>query len=210
GSGQREDMSTFSFHPVKTIAMGEGGAITLNDTELANKMRLLRSHAMEHDPARGSWFYEMGELGYNYRATDIQCALGLSQLKKLERFVEKRKKLAKLYDEFLEPLAPHILPPSRVGGQDPALHLYAARFDFEKIGKSRDDVMLALKEKSIGTQVHYIPVHSQPYYQKLYGKQSLPGAAEYYQKTLSLPLFPLMEEDDVRYVVQAVSEVCGL
>lgn len=210
GSCEKEDMATFSFHPVKTIAMGEGGAITLNDTNLANKMRQLRTHGMAQRPERGVWFYEMPELGYNYRATDIQCALGTSQLKKLDQFVSKRTKLANLYDRLLADYAPKIKPPHRVENQTPAWHLYAARFDFEQIGLSRDEVMKKLKERNIGTQVHYIPVHSQPYYQDLYGDITLEGADTYYSNTLSLPLFPLMEENDVEYVVQSLIDVCSL
>jgi len=183
GSATQEDMSTFSFHPVKTIAMGEGGAITLNDTDVANHMRCLRSHGMMQTPDAGAWAYKMEALGYNYRATDFQCALGISQLKKLERFKSKRQQLVSLYNDLLVDLAPLILPPKQLQGQEPAWHLYAARFDFDKIGKSRDQIMKDLRTKGVGTQVHYIPVHSQPYYTSLYGSQSMPGAEAYYAQS---------------------------
>jgi len=210
GSCGLEDMATFSFHPVKTIAMGEGGAITLNDAELAKKMRLMRSHGMEPTPQNGLWAYEMQELGYNYRVTDIQCALGVSQLKKLDRFIEKRRTLARLYDERLKPLSPVILPPQRIEAQNPAWHLYAVRINFDMLDVSKDQLMKILKEHKIGAQVHYIPVHSQPYYKNRYGEQLLPGAEQYYSQTLSLPLFPAMEESEVEYVVETLETVCAL
>jgi UDP-4-amino-4,6-dideoxy-N-acetyl-beta-L-altrosamine transaminase len=209
GSCQYEDMSTFSFHPVKAIAMGEGGAITTNNPQTAELLRTYRNHGMQPKPAEGPWYYEMEELGYNYRVTDMQCALGVSQLKKLDRFIEKRRALVALYDELLAPLAPKVLPPKRVANCEPGWHLYAPRFDFDKIGMSRGDFMNALKEKGIGSQVHYIPVHTQPYYTKLYGEKNLPGAQKYYEGTLSIPLFPLMNEDDVRRVVAAIEDLAG-
>lgn len=210
GSGRYEDMSIFSFHPVKTITMGEGGAITLNDPEMAARLRRLRSHGMRHLPERGMWFYEMAELGFNYRATDMQCALGLSQIGKLERFMEKRRGLAALYNTLLKDAGPGLLPPVALPAQSPAWHLYAVRLDFNSLGLSRNDVMQALKERGISSQVHYIPVHAQPYYETLYGRQDLPGAEDYYRKTLSLPLYPAMDEEDVRYVACSLREVCGL
>ena len=200
GSCKHEDMSAFSFHPVKTIAMGEGGAITLNDSELAQNLRKIRSHGMNPKPEAGIWAYDMNELGYNYRITDIQCALGISQLKKLDKFIEKRRKLAELYDEILGEFSSAVLPPHRIEDQNPAWHLYALRIDFDALGMSRDSVMRALRDLGVGTQVHYIPVHTQPYYKELYGEQTLNGAEHYYERTLSLPLFPAMEEEDVQRV----------
>lgn len=210
GSATIEDMATFSFHPVKTIAMGEGGAITTSDSAIAQKMRLLRSHAMEQCPDQGMWFHKMQQLGFNYRATDMQCALGISQLSKLENFIAKRRRLARFYDTLLAPYAPKILPPHRVENQEPAWHLYAMRLDFDQLGFSRNELMHALKKRNIGTQVHYIPVHSQPYYQNLYGDIKLPGADTYYQNTLSFPLYPTMEEEDVTYVVDNLIDICNL
>lgn len=205
GSCAYEDMSCFSFHPVKTIATGEGGAITTNNSEMADIMRKLRNHGMERKDALGPWYYEMHELGYNYRITDIQCALGISQLKKLEQFVQKRKKLADHYDKLFQSELPELdITPKKVEHCDPALHLYAIRLPDPRL---KTHIMNSLKEKSIGTQVHYIPVHLQPYYKKLYGELALEGAEAYYHKTLSLPLFPTMKEQDVEYVVQQVKEV---
>lgn len=223
GSCRYEDMATFSFHPVKTIAMGEGGAITLNDVATAERLRTLRSHGMIHRPAQpvlptmgldengapNPWYYEMREIGFNFRESDIHCALGLSQLKKLDGFIARRRALAALYDDLLRPLAPLVRPPQRVADCEPGWHLYAVRIDFSAIGLSRAVVMNALRDRHIGTQVHYMPVHLQPYYRDLYGTIDLPGARHYYEHTLSLPLYPSMTDDDARYVVAALAAVIG-
>lgn len=221
GSGAHTDLSTFSFHPVKTIAMGEGGAITTDDPAKAARMRLLRNHGMEMCPARprlpeqgldaqgkpNPWYREMQELGYNYRAPDILCALGLSQLKKLDRFVLRRRELVALYDSLLHDAGAHILPPQKTNSCDPAWHLYAVRVDFPAIGKPRARVMDDLKAKGVGTQVLYLPVHRQPYYRDRYGALILPGADHYYERTLALPLYPGLHDDEARYVAKCVREV---
>lgn len=205
GSCQIEDLAAFSFHPVKTIAMGEGGAITTNDADMAKRMRRLRHHGMHMTPEKGLWSYEMPELGYNYREPDILCALGVSQLKKLDYFIQTRQKLVALYNENLKDASPFInvpvIPDCQVGW-----HLYAVRIDYKAAGTTRKDFMNTLKEKGVGTQVHYIPVHTQPYYANLYGDQTLPGANAYYEATLSLPLFPAMNETDVSYVCETLLE----
>ena len=200
GGCDYEDMSTFSFHPVKAIAMGEGGAITTNNKDYADAMRSLRSHGMVPNPEKGPWFYEMSQLGYNYRCTDFQCALGLSQLKKLPDFLHYRKLLAERYDSLLGDIAP-------IKIRDHAWHLYSVRIAFDKIGIDRATLMNALRERGIGTQVHYIPVHTQPYYQERYGDIHLPGANQYYARTLSLPLFPDMKEEDVDFVVKNLNDI---
>ncbi|MCB9982997.1 MAG: UDP-4-amino-4,6-dideoxy-N-acetyl-beta-L-altrosamine transaminase [Rhodospirillales bacterium] len=206
GSCQYEDMSTFSFHPAKLTTMGEGGAITLNDAQKADTMRRLRHHGMVHKPENGPWFYEMEALGYNYRVTDIQCALGVSQLGKLKAFHAKRVFLTDLYTELLSGLE-YVQTPQVPDYCVSGWHLYALRIDFERIGLQRAALMEALKKSGIGTQVHYIPVHTQPYYQKLYGQKALEGAQAYYEKTLSLPLFPSMDKDDVRRIVKTLKGV---
>ncbi|MDP7183151.1 MAG: UDP-4-amino-4,6-dideoxy-N-acetyl-beta-L-altrosamine transaminase [Alphaproteobacteria bacterium] len=214
-------METFSFHPVKTIAAGEGGAVTTNDGVLAQQLRRLRNHGMTREPdsfVRGElardgageanpWYYEMAELGLNYRLSDIHCALGLSQLAKLDTFCAARRALAARYDEKLAPLAPLVRPLGRVAGCDPAWHLYVARIDFATLGTERAVLMMLLRAAGIGTQVHYMPLHMQPYYQDRYGELSLPGAEAFYEKTLSLPLFPDMEEAEVDYVVETVGNI---
>lgn len=208
GSCYYEDMSTFSFHPVKNIAMGEGGAITTNDSTHAENMRYLRSHGMVLKADHKPWFYEMPELGFNYRATDIQCALGISQLKKLDRFIAKREELANLYTAKLNRLSDFVQAPQKLNQNiKSGWHLYALRIDFKGLDITRADFMKKLKFHNVGSQVHYIPVSSQPYYEGLYGKAHLEGASHYYESTLSIPLFPTMEHDDVEYVVDVIKKV---
>jgi UDP-4-amino-4,6-dideoxy-N-acetyl-beta-L-altrosamine transaminase len=222
GEARYARMSVFSFHPVKTIAMGEGGAVTTADPAIAHKLRLLRSHGMTRDPRNftqpseafdrdggpNPWYYEMAEPGYNFRASDIACALGASQLGKLDRFVAARRELVARYDNLLGSLGPHIRPIDRVAGCDPAWHLYVVLIDFEALGITRATAMRRLAEKGIGTQVHYLPVNRQPYYRSRYGEINLPGANAYYERCLSLPLFATMTEADVDRVVRALAEVC--
>ena len=207
GACAHEDMATFSFHPVKTIAMGEGGAVTTNNPEWAKKMRTLRTHGMQKTPKIGPWSYDMQQIGFNYRASDIHCALGVSQLKKLGQFVKRRSELAELYTSLLKPLGNVILSPEGGYENKAGWHLYAARIDFETLGLSRGEVMDALLEKGIGSQVHYIPIHTQPYYTDLYGQQTLSGAETYYNHTLSLPLYPDLKDEDVRYVVDTLKQI---
>ncbi|ABK44910.1 DegT/DnrJ/EryC1/StrS aminotransferase [Magnetococcus marinus MC-1] len=220
GACRHSEMTVFSFHPVKTIAMGEGGAITTHNPQLAERLQSYRNHGMSRDPehftqpheardAQGElnpWYYEMTEPGFNYRASDLHCALGLSQLHKLGRFVAARQQLATLYHHKLAALAPILTPIPMVEGADPALHLFAVWIDFEQLGMSRGALMQALKAKGIGTQVHYLPVHRQPYYRRL-GSIDLPGADAYYQGCLSLPFYPSLQEGDLDRVVQALAEL---
>lgn len=221
GDGRYGTLATFSFHPVKTIAVGEGGMITTNDQNLAEHMRVARSHGMIREPqhmrdraaafeADGTpraWYYEMHEFGFNYRLPDVLCALGISQLSKLDRFVARRRQLTRLYDEALKPLAPLVRPVPPVPDCDPALHLYAVLVAFDEIKITRQQLMARLREHGIGTQVHYIPVHRQPYYRGLYGDLDLPGADAYYHRELSLPLFPTMTDGDVERVVDALTGI---
>lgn len=220
--GARSALAAFSTHPVKTITTGEGGLVTTNDAVLAERARRLRNHGMEHDPARWAdpaagrdgdqpapWYYEMAEIGYNYRLTDIGCALGLSQLKKLDRFLKRRADLAARYDRLLAALAPHVTIPARPASGITAWHLYAVQIDFVALRRRRGDVMRALRTTGIGTQVHYIPVHRQPYYRRRYGNLDLPGADAYYARTLSLPLFPAMRDSDIDRVVDALKAALG-
>jgi UDP-4-amino-4,6-dideoxy-N-acetyl-beta-L-altrosamine transaminase len=210
GDTRHSAMATFSFHPVKTIATGEGGMVTTNDPALADRLRILRSHGMVRPPGGEPWWYEMPEPGFNYRLPDILCALGLSQLGKLPRFVARRQALATAYEAALAPLAPTVRLAARPAWSDPALHLMVALVDFEALGRSRLDVVEALRSKGVGTQVHYIPVHRQPYYRNLYGALELPGAEAWYAQCLSLPLYPGMADDDVGTVVAALRECLGL
>lgn len=206
GSGNHEDFACFSFHPVKAFAMGEGGAIVTHNRDAADKMRSLRNHSMQSlNDSDQPWAYEMREMGYNYRATDIQAALGLSQLKKIDRFLAKRRDLAEHYDVHLKDFAPLLRPVEQTGYALSAWHIYCVLIDFEKAGMDRGTFMGKLEANGIGSQVHYMPVCDQPYYRELYGEQNLPGARSYYNQTLTLPLFPALELNDVDRVVDAIS-----
>lgn len=211
GDGNFSRTAMFSMHPVKAIAMGEGGILTTNDAAYAAKLQGLRNHGLVRDDAAfrdtgaafaadghaNPWYYELHELGLNYRASDIHCALGLSQLHKLDAFIERRQRLADLYDDALAGLAPVLRPVPRVSWGTSGRHLYPVLIDFPATGHDRGALMQALRQRGVGTQVHYIPVHRQPYYTDLYGSQHLPGADAYYARCLSLPLFPAMTDDDV-------------
>ncbi len=218
GSGEHgAGMAIFSFHPVKHVTTGEGGAVVTNDPELAARLRIFRNHGMVRSPelmdARppGPWYYEMKALGMNYRITDIQCALGLNQLGKLPRFLGARRRLAALYDRLLAEV-PHVTPLA-TGGQgglptESAYHIYVVAIDFPRLGLDRGAVMEALASRGIGTQVHYIPIPMQPYYRDLgWDAAGFPGALSYYERALTLPLFPAMSDGDVERVVSTLKDV---
>lgn len=223
GSNAFCDLTVFSFHPVKAIAMGEGGAVTTNDPELAKRLVRARNHGMTRDAdefsnvedafdesgAPNPWYYECTGPEFNWRANDIQCALGLSQIMKLGRFVTRRRALAAAYDSTLAPLAPLVRPLARTRPCLPAWHLYVARIDFERAGISRGRFMRMLGERGIGSQVHYYPVHRQPYYAAQTGGLELPGADRYYARALSLPLFASMTIADAERVVQTMAGILG-
>ncbi len=214
------DFACFSLHPIKTIAAGEGGVVTTNDRARAERMRSLRNHGVTHeaerfvdpelslgaDGRRNPWSYEQQELGFNLRLDEMSAALALSQLGKLARFRARRQALAAAYDTALTPLAPLVRPIATPEGQDPCLHLYQVRIDWAAAGISRADVMRRMADRGVATQVHYIPLHRQPYFRRLYGEQSLPGADAFYAQVLALPLFPAMADEDVGRVVQALAE----
>lgn len=206
GDGTWADITIFSFHPVKIITTGEGGMALTNRPELAEKLRLLRSHGVTRDPAQmtgpadGQWYYQQVALGFNYRMTDLQAALGCSQLTRLDEFVERRTQLARRYGELLADL-PLTLP-----WQDPAAksawHLYVVHC---RQTEERERVFDALRAAGVGANVHYIPVHTQPHYQRLGFRQGqFPEAEHYYRGAISLPLFPMMTEAEQDYVVAAL------
>lgn len=210
--GSIADLSTFSFHPVKHVTSGEGGAITTNDPALAARMRMFRTHGITSDArqreAAGSWFYEMVELGYNYRLTDFQCVLATSQLKHLRDWVARRQALAARYDAALQAF-PWVSGLGHMPGACHAYHLYVARLDTDRLSVDRARVFAALRGEGIGVNVHYIPVHLHPYYQRSLGTRpgDHPHAEAAYEQIVSLPLFPLMEENDVDDVVRALEKV---
>ena len=210
GDVRHSAMATFSFHPVKTIATGEGGRVTTNDPRLAERLRTLRSHGMTRPADADPWWYEMAEPGLNYRLPDILCALGLSQLAKLDRVAARRRDLARADGEALAPLAPAVRIAARPAWSDPVLHLMCVLIDFEAAGRTRREVVDALRARDVGSQVHYIPVHRQPYYRERYGDLSLPGAEAWYARCLSLPLYPGMADGDVQKVADALREALGL
>jgi UDP-4-amino-4,6-dideoxy-N-acetyl-beta-L-altrosamine transaminase len=219
GGCGRSAAACFSFHPVKTVAAGEGGAVTTNDAELAARIGRLRNHGVTRDEAlmvdpelslddqgqRHPWSYEQLELGFNYRMTDIEAALGLSQLGKLDRFIARRAALAAAYDRRLEPLAPWVRPVRAGADEVPSLHLYQVLIDFPAIGKSRGQVARTLIAHGIGCQVHYIPLYRQPYFKARYGPMRLPGAEAFYAAVLALPLFPAMADADVDRVLRVLA-----
>lgn len=211
GGCSQSDLATFSFHAIKHVTTGgEGGAVCTNDAKLAAKMRLLRSHGMTRNPAHaesddpqyGPWSYEMHELGFNYRITDVQCVLGTSQLARLDESLKARVRIANLYRELLADTNAISLPPPADQGTH-AWHLFPVAIDFPALGWTRGAVMRALAEDGIGSQVHYIPLYRQPYYAAL-GAKPLPGAERYYSATLSLPMYPQLTDDDVRFIVDRV------
>jgi UDP-4-amino-4,6-dideoxy-N-acetyl-beta-L-altrosamine transaminase len=210
GDGAFSAFASFSFHPVKTLATGEGGMLTTNDAALAARARSLRGHGMVRPAGAEPWVYEMPELGFNYRIPDVLCALGISQLAKLDRFVERRRALAARYQTLLEPLSPLVRLAVRPAGSDPALHLLTVLIDFEAAMTTRVAVMENLKAQGIGSQVHYIPVHRQPYYVNRYGLADLPGADAWYDRCLTLPLYPGMTDGDPDRVVEALARALGI
>lgn len=199
------DMSILSFHPVKHMTTGEGGAITTNSKENYEKLLILRGHGMVKTPEMKPWEYEMQMLGFNYRITDIQCALGLSQLKKLDSFIARRKIIAQQYDEAFKN---SIVKPLYTFDGKSSYHLYVVLVDFSKINISKVDLFNKLREKSIGIQLHYIPINKQPYYKSLgYGDEVIPVMDKYYEECFSLPMYPLLSDEEQKYVIESLMEV---
>ena len=216
GACDAGDMAMFSFHPVKHITTGEGGAIATDDPERAEQLRLFRNHGLVRDPARfrhpspGPWYHEQIALGHNMRLTDIQAALGSSQLRRLDAFVERRRALADRYDARLAGLR-GVAPLGRLPEGRHAFHLYVAQIDFDGLGIDRARVMIGLKERGIGTQVHYIPCHTHPFHaDDGWAPGAFPVVEGISARALSLPLFPAMADGDVDRVVGALREVLGV
>jgi perosamine synthetase len=210
--GSLAAVSAFSFHPVKHVATGEGGAVTTDDAQLAGRVRLFRNHGITSDfrerAAQGAFAYEMVDLGYNYRLTDIQCALGTSQLAKLPASVARRQAISRQYDEAFSRV-PHVNPLVVRGHVCHAYHLYVVRLELEALSVDRAAVFRALRAEGIGVNVHYLPVHLHSYYQNRFGTRPglCPVAEAAYPRLLSLPMFPAMTDEDVHQVVEAVEKV---
>lgn len=210
--GSLADLNTFSMHPVKHITSGEGGVITTDNVEIASKMRIFRNHGISSNHNQralsGSWYYEINELGYNYRLTDFQCALGISQLKKVAMWVDKQQQIAEKYDDAFSHIH-EIKPLGLQKGVSHAYHLYVIRLNLEKIQTNRAMTFKALRSEGIGVNVHYIPVHFHPFYRKCFGtkKGLCPMAEKAYEEIISLPIFPKMDDNDVNDVIDAVEKV---
>lgn len=211
--GSISDMTEFSFHPVKTITTGEGGAVTTNNKELYQKLQLYRTHGITRNPEllmdhnQGGWYYEMLGLGYNYRITDLQCALGSSQLKKLDGFKKRRKELVEKYNDAFKDETLFTIP-KNPDYSESTRHLYPIRLNFDKLSAGRKEVFQALWAEGIGVNVHYIPVYWFPYYQqKGYQRGLCPNAEEIYEGLITLPLFSGMNDYDLNDVVCAVQKV---
>ena len=226
--GSLADMSIFSFHPVKHVAMGEGGLIATDDDALAAALRLFRTHGITNDgtamrlasqaadkdsggnartnaDGRAPWYYEMQELGFNYRITDMQCALGLSQLTKLDDFLARRREIAARYSAAFGE-SELLMTPYQEADRESGWHLYMLRLRLDRLKKSRRQIFEELRARKIGVHVHYIPLHLQPYYQDKYGykRGDFPEAEAYYDAALTIPLFPAMSDDDCGRVIDAV------
>ncbi len=224
-------MTIFSFHPVKHITTGEGGMIVTNNKMFAEKMRTFRTHGIinnddrlilkeqaadnenlelsdKNPDTRSPWYYEMQDLGYNYRISDIQCALGLNQLKKLDSFITRRLEIVQRYNEAFEK-SPYLVTPHQESDRSSAWHLYVLRLRLDKMKKSRREVFEELRALNIGVHVHYIPLHLQPYYRTTFGykRGDFPEAESFYDSALTIPLFPTMTNDDCERVINSVTKV---
>jgi UDP-4-amino-4,6-dideoxy-N-acetyl-beta-L-altrosamine transaminase len=222
GSCENSLMTVFSFHPVKVIAAGEGGMITTNDYSVYRRLLRLRSHGITKldDPfvlksqalsgdISNPWYYEMQELGFHFRITDIQCALGLSQFAKLEKFVSRREQLARHYDNAFASFH-NCRPAQQVPANSSGRHLYVLKIDLEKVGMSRAHLMLKLRELGVGSQVHYIPVPAQPFYRSLgFSPNDYPNALEFYEHCLSVPIYYSLTDEQQNQVIAAFRSIVG-
>ncbi|MBC7620596.1 MAG: UDP-4-amino-4,6-dideoxy-N-acetyl-beta-L-altrosamine transaminase [Candidatus Saccharibacteria bacterium] len=215
GNGRYSDITVFSFHPVKNITTAEGGMVLTNSAELANKMALFRSHGITRDPAQmtheadGPWYYQQIELGYNYRMTELQAALGVSQMERLDVYVARRHQLARRYEELLASLP--VTTPWQHPDSHSGLHLYPIRLQLDKITKSHRQVFESLREQGIGVNLHYIPVHIQPYYQRMgFLPSDFPQAQAYYSEAISLPMFQTLTDEQQDVVVSALRATLAL
>ncbi|AXH98460.1 UDP-4-amino-4,6-dideoxy-N-acetyl-beta-L-altrosamine transaminase [Sporosarcina sp. PTS2304] len=208
--GAQAHMTMFSFHPVKPITTGEGGIITTNSEDYYEKLKVFRSHGISKTPysiEQGDWYYEMTDLGFNYRMNDIQAALGLSQLSKVDSFIARRREIASLYNKKLVNV-PGVVVPKQLEETESGWHLYMIQLDERITGKTRREIFDEMRARNIGVHVHYIPVYWHPYYQSLgYEKGMCPIAEQWYERALTLPIFPQMTNEDVDDVVECLKSV---
>ena len=219
GASPHSDLTCFSFHPVKHVAMGEGGAVLTEDPALAERLRLFRNHGMQKENIRDTergfttegdlnpWYYEMQEPGFNYRITDMQAALGITQMDRLPESLSRRNEIAELYRRTIARTFPEgVTPLTVVPDRYHAYHLFVVQIDFENFGTTRANVMTALRQQQIGTQVHYIPVPSQPYFRSRYGFRidDFPQAERYYGRALSLPMYPGLTDENIAYIAETL------
>ena len=213
GNCQYSDITIFSFHPVKIITTAEGGVATTNNKDLAQKMDLLRSHGITRDTELmtnepdGPWYYQQIDLGFNYRMTEMQAALGVSQIERLQSITDRRHEIAKRYNEKLANLS--VTVPFQIEESYSGLHLYVIRLKLDDIKVTHLEVFNALREANIGVNLHYIPVHLQPYYQKHFGFKigDFPEAEQYYKEAISLPLYPDLTEEQQDYIVKTLKDI---
>ena len=215
GCCKYSDMTVFSFHPVKIVTTGEGGMVLTNDKDLYEKLVLYRSHGITRDPklmtgtADGPWYYQQIDLGFNYRMTDMQAALGYSQMQKVNEFVSKRRYLAKRYNELLKNINGIQLPDQNEDTKS-SWHLYVVRVDFSKISKTKNQIFAEMKEKGICLNLHYIPVHTQPYYENLGFKGGdFPNSEKYYEEAFTLPLYYSLTDEQQDHIVKSLVEGLG-
>lgn len=208
GSCENSDCSILSFHPVKHITTGEGGAVTTNSKEIYKKLLELRAHGIKRLPEFAPWYYEMHSLGFNYRITDIQAALGISQLKKLDSFIKRRKEIALKYDKaFLNT----VVKPLYSFTNNSSYHLYVVKVDFSKLNISKVELFNKMREKNIGLQLHYIPINKQPFYKNLgYGNEDTPIMNRYYDECFSLPMHSSLSNEEQEYVIKTLFEVLNV
>ena len=213
--GSLSDMTIFSFHPVKHITTGEGGMVLTNSEEFCEKLKIFRHHGITRDRGKlskdeGPWYYEIHNPGYNLRITDFQCALGISQMKKLDGFIQRRREIATRYNEAFAGVE-EIITPVEKDYVKAVYHIYVIQLRLEKLKVGRREIFEALRAENIGGNVHYIPLHFQPFYQREFGykKGDYPKAERYYERAITLPIFPKMSDEDIEDVIEAVRKVIG-
>jgi len=209
--GSFADMTVLSFHPVKHITTGEGGMVLTNNKELYEKLKIFRQHGIVKIPKKGKWYYEIEKPGYNYRLTDFQCALGLSQLKKIDKFIKRRREIVAKYNKAFKDIE-EIITPTEKNYAKSAYHIYIIQLVLDKLKVNRRKIFEKFQKESLGVQVHYIPLHFQPFYKKEFGykKGDFPVAEKYYERAITLPLFPKMTDKEVGRVIKIVKKIINL